>query len=324
MRKTKEPFEIISPIKQINLYGYNKYFNDFVDLYKKKKLPNRILLTGPKGLGKATFAYHFINFLLTQNEDKPYLIKDNIINEDNLSFKMINTGIHPNFFLIDNKNSEKEIKINQIRELTTFLNKSTYSKNLKIILIDNVESINLYSGNALLKSLEESEVNTFFIIIHDCSYSILKTIKSRTTEFKFFFSSHEKEDIYKKIIQQYNIEYNIKNLNDCFYFDTPGNIFKYITEFEKNGSLSIDNNLDNALTYIDKYMSEKNIENLSLLKLFIEKFYYFIFLKNKGKISKYFHNYLKIIRQIDNMKKYNLDEKNTFILIKNLLVNEAK
>ena len=53
---------IIKPINQLNLYGYNKIFNDFKLLYKNKKLPNTILLSGAKGSGKSTFLFHFINF----------------------------------------------------------------------------------------------------------------------------------------------------------------------------------------------------------------------------------------------------------------------
>ena len=52
------------------------YFNFFDKLYQKNKLPNSILLSGNKGLGKATFAYHFINFLLSQGEENKYIKKN--------------------------------------------------------------------------------------------------------------------------------------------------------------------------------------------------------------------------------------------------------
>ena len=45
---------------QLNLFGYNEIFNTFIKLYDKEKLPNTILLNGPKGSGKATFVYHFV------------------------------------------------------------------------------------------------------------------------------------------------------------------------------------------------------------------------------------------------------------------------
>ena len=70
----KKNIEILSPRNQLQLYGYNKYFDLFINLFKKNKLPNTILLSGIKGLGKSTFAYHFINYLLSLNEVEKYLL----------------------------------------------------------------------------------------------------------------------------------------------------------------------------------------------------------------------------------------------------------
>ena len=183
---------------QLNLFGYEKLFNSFVKFFQKNCLPNVILLSGPKGLGKATFAYHFINYLLTQNEENKYLINEFKINPNNQSYKLINNNVHSNFFLLDNEINE-EIKIEKTRNLIKFLNKSTDSKNLKLILIDNSEYLNLNSSNALLKSLEEPSRNTFFFIIHNDSSPLVNTIKSRSVKFKIHFTNSEKKVVLKKI-----------------------------------------------------------------------------------------------------------------------------
>ena len=57
----KKTTEIIKPIEQLNLFGYEEYFDFFYKLDQKNKLPNSMILTGQKGLGKATFTYHFID-----------------------------------------------------------------------------------------------------------------------------------------------------------------------------------------------------------------------------------------------------------------------
>ena len=59
---------IIEPISQTQLFGLNQYFNDLISLNNNNKLPNKILLSGQKGLGKATMAYHFINYVLSKGE----------------------------------------------------------------------------------------------------------------------------------------------------------------------------------------------------------------------------------------------------------------
>ena len=64
MSNNSENLGIIPPKNQIKLFGYEYYFDFFIKLYEKNKLPNTILLSGIKGSGKATFAYHYINYLL--------------------------------------------------------------------------------------------------------------------------------------------------------------------------------------------------------------------------------------------------------------------
>ena len=57
------------PSNQIHLYGLDKDLRLFISLYKENKLPNKILLSGQKGIGKSTLAYHLINFILSENEE---------------------------------------------------------------------------------------------------------------------------------------------------------------------------------------------------------------------------------------------------------------
>ena len=205
-----------------------------------------------------------------------------------------------------------------------FLNKSTYSNNIKIVLIDNAEYLNLNSSNALLKVIEEAEKNTFFFIIHNNSYKILDTIKSRCLEFKIFFNSLEKKNIFKKLAHQYNFECNINDLNDFFYFDTPGNIIKYSLDLVEN-NINIKNNYLNCIFYfIDKYLNEKNPDALSFICLFIEKFYNDLYINNRNLITRYSNNKQKIFTQIINMKKFNLNEKNTYTWMKDVLLNETR
>ena len=83
MRKLDKNIDVIIPKAQLNLYGYNTYFETFVELYQNKKLPYVSLITGPKGLGKSTFVYHFINYLLSYNESNGYSIDKKIINPSN-------------------------------------------------------------------------------------------------------------------------------------------------------------------------------------------------------------------------------------------------
>ena len=91
----------IKPSENINLYGLDDYFNEIINLFLKKKLPNKILLSGKKGCGKSTLAYHIVNFILSKAEDDKYDLNKKCININNRSFILLNNKTHPNFYLID-------------------------------------------------------------------------------------------------------------------------------------------------------------------------------------------------------------------------------
>ena len=115
------------PSTQTNLFEHNKIFTELCNLFKKDKLPNKILLSGEKGIGKSTLAYHLINYVLSENEELPYNFKINKINSENKSYKLIQNKSNPNFYLIDIAEDKKKIDINQIRELIINLNKSSFN-----------------------------------------------------------------------------------------------------------------------------------------------------------------------------------------------------
>ena len=103
--------KILDSKNQLQLYGFDDYFNVFIKLLNKNKLPNTILLNGAKGLGKSTFAYHFINFILSRYEDNKYSVENFSINYENKSYRSLCDNIHPNFFLLDRTDQDENIKI---------------------------------------------------------------------------------------------------------------------------------------------------------------------------------------------------------------------
>ena len=187
--KKKEIFnKNFLPNRQEKLFLYDQYFKLFIKLYKNNLLPNKILLTGQSGLGKSTFAYHFINSILSDKEDFSYDFMNFTINPLNRSFRLINRQYHSNFYLIENFIHKRTIDIKQVKNMISYLNKTSFQKKIKFILIDNAEYLNLHSVNALLKIIEEPPSNTFIIFIQNSSIKLIETLKSRCIEFKIFFS----------------------------------------------------------------------------------------------------------------------------------------
>ena len=318
-----ENIEILSPKNQLQLFGYDDYFNSFIKLFHKNKLPNTILLSGLKGSGKATFAYHFINYLLSYKEQNKYLTNNFTIHPDNKSYKSLCNNTHPNLFLLEDNALEENIKIDNVRDMLRFLNKSTYYSNIKIIVIDDAEYLNVNSSNALLHALEEPNNNTFFFIIHNSTNKILDTIKSRCIEFKFFFTSSEKKNILGNIIQHYKNNLYKEEIDDYFYFDTPGNILKYLKILDDSNTDYAKDKLSFISYLINKYKQKKDSQLLIFISLMIELLYKELSLKNNKKLNIYFYNKFKILKQINEMKKFNLDKNNLFISLQETLKNES-
>ena len=86
----------LHPNNQIKLYGFNETFELLKNLFDQKKIPNKILFSGQKGIGKATFAYHLSNYIFSKNEKYPYKITENQIATNNRSFNFVINNSHPN------------------------------------------------------------------------------------------------------------------------------------------------------------------------------------------------------------------------------------
>ena len=323
MKKKEEKSHILHPRSQLNLFGYEDYFSFFINLYKKNKVPKILLFNGPKGLGKSTFVYHLVNYFLSQNEERPYDLENFTIDSENKSYKLLCSNTHPNGIFIENVANEKNIKISQIRNLLSFINKSAYSKAIKIVIIDNFENLNLNSTNALLKSIEEPPSNTFFFIIHNSSNRIPETIRSRCTEFRIFLANKKKELIFNKLLSLYGYTKQ-KILDDNFYFDTPGISIKYYSALVGKKFTSENILLEIVLFFIKRYKENKNQDDFFLLPFFIEKYFYKLCLTNFENSNVYFHNYIKILKLLHDMKNYNLDEKNVLFWVNDILINEKK
>ena len=152
--------------------------NRLILLFNEKKLPNSIIFSGNRGLGKNTLAFSFITQIFNAVD-----IKNN--NHENLIYN----NSHTNFRYItkdfDEKTNKfkKYISIDQIRNLDNFIHQSSLSKLPKFILIDSADDLNSNSANGLLKSLEEPSSNTYFILITHQISNILPTIRSRCVKF---------------------------------------------------------------------------------------------------------------------------------------------
>tara|TARA_B110000238_G_scaffold199100_1_gene245371 strand:+ start:2585 stop:3523 length:939 start_codon:yes stop_codon:yes gene_type:complete len=308
------------PSESTDLFGMNRHFNEITRLYNKGNMPNKILLSGKKGLGKSTLAYHIINYILSLNEDHKYDLNNCKIHEENKSYKLVQNYSHPNFYLIDLIDNKKNIDVAQIREMITYTNKSSFNNTPRFILIDNIENLNKNSVNALLKIIEDPNDKIFFILINNNEKKVLPTLKSRCLTFKINFTFEETIDVTNKLLKK-NI-FEIINTDILNYYITPGEIINLVLLSEDKGIDLKKISLSELLkVLIDNHHYKKN----KLIKNFIINFIELFFLKeymiNKSK-KNIFYFYQIFIYKIHNVEKFNLDEESLFLEFKFKLLNE--
>ena len=297
----------IKPINQINLFGLDKYFNELINLFKKDKLPTKILFSGQKGIGKSTLSYHFINYVLSKDEKYNYDYDNFSICPENRSFKTVLNKSNPNFTLIDINTEKKSIDINQIRNLIINLNKSSFNEKKRFVLIDNIEFLNTNSINALLKVLEEPSKNVHFILINN-NKKVLPTLLSRCLNFKISLSNNESFEVANKLLDGKLNEFIGKDLVN--YYMTPGNIYNLIIFGKDNGFNLVDMRLK---TFIENIIDNKLYKKDEIIRFIIfeliESYFNKISFSSTIKISDKYSYFLK---RISETKKFNLDEETLF------------
>ena len=300
------------------LIGHNYLFQHLIELSQKNILPSKILLSGKKGIGKFLFSSHYVNYILSQNEEYKYDSENLEINNKNKSYLLFNNNTNPNIFLINKKDDKKNIEISQIREMIKFQNNSSFNNKSRFIIIDNASDLNIYSTNALLKSIEHPNNNVFYILTHNSGSLIQDTLKSRCIEFKMFLNISS----CKLIIN----DYFAKNIYDSLsedlvnYYNNPSftiSLINYLNENSLNYKTIKIEDLIRLIIKKNDYTKNKFINNN--INFLIELFFYkkIVLTNNMAfKLKKYF--YLKL----NQIKKYNLDMESFFIEFQQRLLSE--
>jgi DNA polymerase-3 subunit delta' len=183
------------------LFGHEVAEQEFLNCYKSGKLHHGWLITGAKGIGKATFAWRMAKFLLSQPIDGNQVnglfenSSENQTNGVDKNFdKAITTRIlaesEPRLVVIRKSFDEKRktfrssIRVDEVRKLKTFFSLSVSDGGGRVAIIDSADDLNINAANALLKTLEEPPKNTVFLLISHSPQSLLPTIKSRCRELR--------------------------------------------------------------------------------------------------------------------------------------------
>jgi DNA polymerase-3 subunit delta' len=147
--------------------------------YAKQRLGHALLLVGQEGVGKRLLLREVSQFLLCTNQQAGPCGECG-------SCHLFNAGSHPDLLMVEPEEKGKQIKIEQVRKVTEFVNTTAQRGHSKVVLLGPAEAMNVNASNALLKSLEEPSANITLLLYSHQPSGLLATIKSRCQQFPVY------------------------------------------------------------------------------------------------------------------------------------------
>ena len=183
------------PHQQTEFFGHGEAEQALLDAWQSGKMHHAWLLTGPKGIGKATFAYRAARFIFnegSQGEGGGFLAPSSLdIHPDSHAARLVSNQAHPNLLAIDrpydskSKRFKTEITVDEVRKTVRFFGSTAGEATWRVCIVDPADDLNGNAANALLKVLEEPPVRTVFFLISHAPGRLLPTIRSRCRRLGF-------------------------------------------------------------------------------------------------------------------------------------------
>ncbi|MHC0054918.1 DNA polymerase III subunit delta' [Actibacterium sp. D379-3] len=179
------------------LLGQDTAQAGFLEAFNTGRMHHGWLITGPRGVGKATLAWRLARFLLAT----PMAQEDGLfgappppatldIGADHPVAHRMAALSEPGLFLLrrawdDKKKALKTvITVDEVRRLKGFFALSATDGGRRVVIVDAADEMNPNAANALLKLLEEPPENTTLLLISHQPSRLLPTIRSRCRELR--------------------------------------------------------------------------------------------------------------------------------------------
>jgi DNA polymerase-3 subunit delta' len=197
------------PRETLHLIGQGAAEQGFLEAFNTGRLHHGWLITGPRGVGKATLAWRIARFLLATplEGDGGGLFGDAPPQPDSLDIdpghpvaRRITAGSDPGLYLVRRwgagstdkdraKNFEdgkfsQDIRVSEIRGLARFIHLSSTEGGRRVVIVDAADEMNTQAANALLKMLEEPPARTTLLLVSHQPSRLLPTIRSRCRELR--------------------------------------------------------------------------------------------------------------------------------------------
>ena len=187
------------PRDTVNLFGQDAAEAAFLEAYNNARMHHAWMLTGPRGVGKATLAWRIAKFLFAQSTKN--IGKDGIEDVQSIQTTLDTDKNHPTVWRAQSlseprlflcrrpwddkaKRLKKEITVDEVRKLKSFFELSAPDGGWRVAIVDDVDILNKSAANALLKVLEEPPEKTVILLVSHQPARLLSTIRSRCRDLR--------------------------------------------------------------------------------------------------------------------------------------------
>ncbi|MCB4768308.1 DNA polymerase III subunit delta' [Ancylobacter sp. Lp-2] len=145
------------------------------------RLPHALLIGGPEGVGKATFAYRLARFVLSGGRAPAGTLE---IGADHPVSRQVTALSHPDLLVLrrmpnDAGKLPTAIPAETVRRVRSFFGSTAALGGWRVCVVDTLDEMNAQGANALLKTLEEPPDNALFLLVSHAPGRLLPTIRSR-------------------------------------------------------------------------------------------------------------------------------------------------
>jgi DNA polymerase III subunit delta' len=187
MEKLEWPYDWPPPWRNDRLVGHELAERSMLAAQQLGKLHHAWLLTGPRGIGKATLAWRFARFLLAGQQGGLFAAAPDSLDvaREAPGRALIDARTHPDLFHLRRTlhpreaRIQNEITIDDVRGLSAFMHMTPALGDWRVAIVDAADEMNRNSANAVLKVLEEPPPNAVLLIVAHAPGRLLPTIRSR-------------------------------------------------------------------------------------------------------------------------------------------------
>lgn len=190
------------PREQSHLVGHEGAIAAFAEAIEGRRLHHAWLIGGPRGIGKATLAYHIARRLVGGPNT---LVHSSSLDEpvEHPAMRQVAALSHPNLVALRRaqqpgaKTLPTKISIDAVRKALELFGSTAGADGYRVCIVDSAEDLNANSANALLKMVEEPPPRSIFLIVSHAPGRLLPTIRSRcrTLTLRPLCSDHVREVI---------------------------------------------------------------------------------------------------------------------------------